>query len=271
MEHLLFGLLGLAVGLSQQTLGVGGGFLLVPALPFLLGQSTENGQLAVVASSLLLSLSVALLNLYKSRSDFSHESLGLGLRLGVFSGAASYWTADHADVLSDQLLSGLFISVVGGLGLISVWPNRSPTNSGHKSESDRRPFNARMSVFTALRDALFSVVSGALSALSGISGGIFFTPYVSRFSRLKDTQVIPVSILALTLTLLGSVLRYSSSELSLPYADLPVFFLGAITGAELGKRFSKVVPRDLRTRALGVILILISSYTAWREFGSKLN
>ncbi len=249
-------LLGLGTGLLQTVIGIGGGVFLVPVLPLVFSFYQSVSPRVVIGAALVLTAPVAIWNSlrYVRRGQMKWQrslTLGLGAMIGAWFGGAL--TAQ----VSGLSLVRFFGAVVGVMGLQMF------LHSPEKKISIKAPW-----------DAFVGAAAGLISSMTGVSGGVLFTPYLSRLRELAPHQVVPTSVGAFALSLTSGAARYSLESAGvlgnasgapgwLHFEVIPLFMLGAIAGSKIGTAQHHKVPAKPRAIVLGAILILLSVKTLW--------
>lgn len=104
---------------------------------------------------------------------------------------------------------------------------------------------------------LLGLLTGSLSGLLGIGGGIILVPALAHFFKLPITQAVGTSLLIIIpAAVAGSVTHYTEGNLQIKIA---VFVMvGAALGGYLGATFVRHVPELLLKRAFALLLLYIA-------------
>lgn len=166
--------MGGVVSLLSVFLGFGGGTILVPLLPILLGLSVKE---AIATSSF-----VVLMNAFLNTASFARQGL-IDWRLIKFfalpsiAGAivASYWMISSSEQMTAILVAFIFVFLVV---VTYLGPEKSPR------------FLRRGTVQTLL----FSGLSvGAVAGVSGLGGGAFIVPLIIAGAWTVGAKISPTS------------------------------------------------------------------------------
>ena len=114
----------------------------------------------------------------------------------------------------------------------------------------------------AILAILIGVVTGIVSGLTGLGGGILIVPalvYVFRMSQ-HDAQGTSLATLLLPIGFFGFWEYYRAGRVDLRIATW--LAIGFMLGAWAGGRFAQVIPDLVLRRAFAVILLIIA-ITMW--------
>jgi uncharacterized membrane protein YfcA len=245
--------IGLVAGYLAGFLGIGGGFVVVPALTFLFLRDTATAPLAIhmaVATSLgtmlLTSLSSIIAHHRKGAIRWTLvRSIGGGLAAGALLGAV---IADH---LQGEMLVRVFgvFAVMAGLQL----------TLGRRPQGEK-PLPGQPGV------SFVGVVFGAISSLIGIGGGALTGPW-QLWHGIRAQNAVATSAacgypIALAGTLAFVVLGLGNEvpDGALGYVHLPAFVgiaIASALAAPLGAAtVHRLQPATVR-RIFGIFLILV--------------
>jgi len=252
-----FALIGVVAGYLAGFLGVGGGFILVPAMTFLFLREPElSGVAAGLAVHTAIATSLATMLVTSLSSIAAHHRKGAvqwplvrsmvpGLVAGAVLGAAL------ASQLSGEVLVKVFgvFALLAGLQLLLA---RQPT--GHRPMSSRTVISA------------VSVGIGAISSLVGIGGGSLTVPWL-LWQRVRAQIAVgtsaacgfPIAVAgAFAYVFLGRMGDQTTSVTG--YVHLPAFLGIAVTSAlaaPLGVASVHRLKPALVRRVFGGFLLLI--------------
>ncbi len=261
-DIIIFILIGLSAGFLAGLLGIGGGFILVPALLFFLPETgISNHYLTHVA----VATSLATVVVTSLVSSFSHHRLDQvnwslvrllspGILLGAFIAG---WLADK---LSSEWLVVLFSMVALAMGLRLLL------------SKELRP--SRLVIGWLPLQGITSLI-GTLSALVGIGGGSFIVPLChfkgERIAKCVGTAAacgFPIA-LAGSLSFIGAGWNESLSKYNLGYIYLPAF-LGIIIAssltAPLGAYCAKRLPAAQLKQFFALFLMIMGFYILLKIF-----
>jgi len=250
-----FAIIGIIAGYLAGFLGIGGGFVVVPALTLLFLRDTETAPLAIhmaVATSLATMLVTSLSSIlaHQRRGAIRWplvRSLAGGLIVGAVLGALI------ADALAEEALTRVFglFAVLAGLQLIVA---RNPEGE--------RPLPGQPGISGV------GVVIGTISSLIGIGGGALTGPWQLWHGIRAQNAVAtsaacgyPIAI-AGTLSFIALGWQDGLTGHLLGYVHLPAFAGIALTSAlaaPFGAATVHRLPPRLVRRLFGVFLILVGA------------
>ncbi len=259
LDAFLLLILGLGVGLPASMLGLGGGFLLVPALILLFHLPTQN----VIAISLVAmfgtSLSATLAYLRQRRIDYKLSILYDVLDIpGVIVGA--YLTT----IIPSNILSGicgLFIASISILllkfgGASSLAVRKAKANRGWRRklvDSSNRKFE--YAIISPALALVSSFLSGLVAGLAGLGGGIVDTSTMILLG-VPPHIAAASSELAMTFTNGIGVLAHGILQNILPEYAVPLT-IGTVIGAQMGSSVAKHVEEKYLRRILAAIALIL--------------
>ncbi len=252
----IFGL-GCVVGLVSTFLGIGGGLLIVPLLPWVMGLSHHQS----IATSLFTIFFVASINTF-----MFHRQKRVVWRVARIVGPVtvtfsflSGWIAVH---MSESFLK-FFLLGVFGLVLIQSSEIFAFTRSA-----------AVINFFTS-KKALWSLgtVAGITSGLGGIGSGLILAPFLLAARIVRSDEVTPTSnaIMALT-TFAGTVsFMWTSFDLSgntdifgfVKWEYALIISNGAILTSFIGKAYQHRMSDTLRKNLLMALLFSLICRVVW--------
>ena len=241
--------LGAGVGLLQTMVGLGGGVLLVPMLPLIVGMNSR----AAVATSLMAMGPIALSNAIRLTRRGEIE-WNRAVPLGLAAAASAWWAARATGLVDQKTLVIAYSLVVGAMA----------------AQALGRPAHERYRLPQWL-DLPVGLFVGMVSGFTGVSGGVVNTPYLSRVSSIPAKKVIPTSLGAFTLIsasgatsfLLeasGGVRELIAGKLSgqaeLVRIELIIpIVIGAFVSSTFGIRLQPKLSPRIRLAGLGVLLL----------------
>jgi len=248
-----FALIGVVAGYLAGFLGIGGGFVVVPALTYLFLQDPETAPWAIhmaVATSLgtmlVTSLSSIIAHQRKKAIRWSLvRSLAAGLMIGAVGGAA---IADRLQGASLIRVFGLFAILAGVQLLLGRQPEGERPLPGQPGAS------------------LAGVIIGSISSLVGIGGGALTGPWQLWHGIRAQNAVATSAACGYPIALAGTLafvvfgLRNHLPSGAMGYLHLPAFFGIALTSAlaaPLGVATVHRLPPKLVKRVFGVFLVLV--------------
>ena len=274
-------LVGVVVGAISGIFGVGGGFLIVPALNVLLG---IPAQLAVGAGCCQI-LGPATTSLLARRIQLQELRLPLiasgGLLLGAFAGGQLLHRAQQSQLvdlpsgkvpLVDIVVLVVYLVLLLSLSVFSFWALDRMGRHGQSlprllqviaipprvsfPEYELGPLSIPLLVWSAM-------ALGFLAGLIGISGGLILVPGMVYVLGMPTQRAIRISLIIVWIVALESTVVHAWNgyiELKLVMALLLGGTLGARFGSELGLHLRG---RQLR-RAFGWLLVMTAVLVAVR-------
>jgi uncharacterized membrane protein YfcA len=248
-----FALTGLVAGYLAGFLGIGGGFVVVPALTYLFMQDQATAPWAIhmaVATSLGTMLVTSLSSIIAHQRKGAIRwplvrSLAAGLVVGAVLGAAI------ADKLQGEALIRVFglFAILAGLQLILA-----------RQAEGERPLPGQPGASVA------GVIIGAISSLIGIGGGALTGPWQLWHGVRAQNAVATSAACGYPIAVAGTfafVVLGLGSDLpdgALGYIHLPAFLGIALTSAlaaPLGVATVHRLPPKLVKKVFGVFLLLV--------------
>ena len=248
-----FALIGALAGYLAGFLGIGGGFVVVPALTFLFLQDTSTAHWAIhmaIATSLgtmlVTSLSSIIAHQRKGAIRWPLvKSLAVGLMIGAVLGAVI------VDYLPGEQLMRVFgvFAILAGLQLVL----------GRQPEGEK-PLPGQPAV------SLVGLVIGALSSIAGIGGGALTGPWQMWHGIRAQNAVATSAACGYPIAVAGSFslvwlgMGGDLPEGALGYVHLPALAGIAVTSAiaaPLGAATVHRLPPKLVRRIFGGFLILV--------------
>ncbi len=249
-------IVGTIIGLTSSFLAVGGGIFIVPALVTVLGIERHQAIATSLVVIFFLSLTNAIRFQLKGRIDFR-----FGLLLGVSAATGAFVAGLFGLKFSGDTLGFLYAGI---LSVVAVQAFR-----GERS---------RLSQFLTKRPQLkkygvpvIGAAAGVASALTGISGGIVMTPYVTASNWVEQPKVVPSVTLAMTCSSLAGASAYmiSSSGISFVLFDIALLiFAAAAVSSTLGQKYQHQLSPRTRGWLLGTILLALIAQTLYQIFST---
>jgi uncharacterized protein len=262
---------GFAAGLLGAMLGVGGGFMIVPALT-MLGLPI---QFAIGSSLISIVTNAATSTSVHIRNNLTNLKLGLLLSTTLVPGAVA--GAFIASTLSAPVLTMLF-SLLLLFVACYMFPRKRRRLTGKELEARMRVNEkshashawldgsyfdpaineeVRYQVHRPVTGLVTSFFGGILSSMFGIGGGITNVPVLNRLMKVPVKATVATSgFLLLTTTMTGSLI-YIYNGFLLPYVAGPLC-LSVFIGARLGS----VITQRVHTRILVIIFTVFLALMA---------
>ncbi|MEE4243790.1 MAG: sulfite exporter TauE/SafE family protein [Kangiellaceae bacterium] len=258
---LLFLAVGALAGLLAGLLGIGGGFVIVPALMIVLptkGFSPEHFMHVALGTSL------ATITVTSLSSMWSHHKRGgvdwryfVTLAPGVLIGALL------SGVIADAIPAKPLAILFGSLALLMmVQLFRSNPNQGAANE------------MKTWQVVITSGGIGCLSGLTGIGGGSIVAPYLHFLGERIERCVGTASATGLPIALAGSIsywlmgLDESLPEGAIGYIYLPAFLgiiVTSILTAPIGAWLAHKLPQRVLVNVYAIFLLLTGVYVIGKQ------
>ena len=249
--------IGVCAGFSGSLVGLGGGFIVVPALAFLFPEMTP-AQLAGTSMTVLLfnSISSAYAYMKQKRIDY-----GAALRFAAFSVPGAVVGALLAEHIGGRLFFvsfGVFLMAVAALLLFKPdkpvrWPFK-PTTRRDLLDADGQRFTYAYHMPTG---AAISLLVGVAASLFGVGGGSLMMPTMTLLLAFPAHIAVATSMLQI---LLSAIVSTTTHALLANVEWLMVLFLapGAMLGGQLGARVAKRTRSKMLLRVLSVLLFVVA-------------
>jgi len=230
--------IGLGAGFAGGLLGVGGGFIITPALILLLNMKPHIAVATSLFAVTMTSLSSTLYYAEKGLVDFH-----LGMMLESASMLGAILGAHLALALPGNVIEIAFGLVLGYASLKMAF---SKGVHGDGREGEYRHVWAGIAA---------SFAAGILSGLLGIGGGTVKGPIMMLVMGVPVHTAVPTSSFMIGLTAAAGTIVYISAGLVEP-VTAALTAVGVFLGAQAGSRVAvRTKPRMLR-RIFGVVLLL---------------
>ncbi len=245
--------IGLVVGFAGGTLGVGGGFLLVPILFSWLSWP----MIAAVATSHFCGLAVSA----SATGNYSGAGLidwrlGIIMEVAAVAGAAvSAWSARWVPV----------DAVAVAFAAVALWSSyRMWRPSKAVDHQDGPPAELSRRQYAVGLPSMFIV--GAISGILGLGGGVFIVPILTELMHLPIRRAVGTSVfmVGMNAAAAGSV-YFLHRDVPLEAASLLAggVFLGAMIGSGIQHRLPSLILR----RAFALILVALTARVVIRALG----
>ncbi len=268
-------------GILSATVGVGGGFLMVPFMIIYLSLRTQSavGTSAFVIVFSALSASIAYFR--QKRIDYK-----TGVSAAIFSIPAAFLGATTANLLASSLLAILFVIALLVVGTrMILFPRERGKDVGQRDEKKlievvgeqnahlpskssylswkRKIVDAADHKFVYETNILPALplffLAGFLSGLFGIGGGIVIVPALEIIANLPMHLAVATSMFTMIFTSISSAAtHYLNGNVVLDYAVFLI--LGIVIGAQFGALVAKRLKSSALERLFGVTMLSIAVY-----------
>ncbi len=264
--------LGLGVGTIAGMFGVGGGFVLVPALHVLLSISIPQAIGAALCQTIATSSGALLRYREMGHAEVRFDVMALGGSLiGVDAGTrllallakqsaiavGGYWVSPVQLVVT--VIYALLFVVIAALLIFRSVPSHAGASKGILARIRWRPTADYPTA--GLRNAsgpivgLVGLVNGMLAGLIGIGGGIFLVPILLYGFGFDMRKAAGTGILiVLAVSVLGTIQHARLGNVHLGLA-VPLM-LGSAIAAQFGATLTRSLGPVVLRRALAVVLLV---------------
>jgi len=265
------------VGFLSGLIGVGGGFIMTPALIFLgvpapVAVATGASQIAATSFSGIMTQT-------RRRSVDWHMGLLLSFG-GILGSVCGVWLFERLLHLGqlDLIVSLLYLVLLAGVGLLMVresyhiWRGRqakgvSILRRPIKTIAHNLPFRMRFPrsglYISVLPPLGIGFVIGALSAIMGIGGGFILIPAMIYLLRMPTNVVIGTSLFQVLITTSLIVVLQSAATKTVDLVLAALLMLGGVIGAQLGARLGAGLKSEHLRAILGALLLAASAKFLW--------
>ncbi|SEC82981.1 sulfite exporter TauE/SafE family protein [Paenibacillus sp. GP183] len=250
-------LVGLLAGISGSIVGLGGGFIVVPALTFLF-PGMLPAHIAGTSMAMLLFNSISSTYVYAKQKRIDYSAAIWFAVVSVPGAVLGAFMAQHITGKAFFISFGLFLIFVS---LLLLFKPKQPLRLPFKPTVHRSFVDAAGQRFEFAYNRptgmAISFLVGYLSSLFGVGGGSLMVPTMTLLLLFPPHIAVATSMLQIFLSAIVS----TSTHAYLNNIDwLKVLFLspGAIIGGQIGARLAKRLPAGLILKLLAVMLILVA-------------
>jgi uncharacterized membrane protein YfcA len=261
-----------AVGFVSGLVGVGGGFIMTPALIFMgvpapVAVATGASQIAATSFSGIMT---------QTRRKAVDWRMGLLLSIGGVAGSVG-GVALFERLLRlgqlDLIISLLYLVLLSGVGFLMVresyrfWRGRpakgvSILRRPLKTVAHNLPFRLRFPrsglYISVLPPIALGFAIGALSAIMGIGGGFILIPAMIYLLRMPTNVVIGTSLFQVLIITSLIVVLQSAATQTVDLVLALLLMLGGVVGAQLGARLGAGMKAEYIRGILGALLVAAS-------------
>lgn len=236
----LWAIVGTASGIVFGIAGTGGGVIAIPLLMAFGGYSIKE---ASAYSLLSLSVGAGISWFFQRKSTVYSVSAILVLCAGVFA----FLSAPVKEISPQWVITAL-LNITCLFSLYSLWILRKVDDQG-----ERRPLSFRLKTAS-----VGGMITGFLSTMTGLGGGVVIIPFLTSITRLAFTQAMACSLLTIALT--APLSAWRQGNLDLTTGTWTSLILSLLITSYMVKKLSSPIPplRMLLIRKLtltGVIAI----------------
>jgi uncharacterized membrane protein YfcA len=266
-----------AVGFVSGLIGVGGGFIMTPALIFLgvpspVAVATGASQIAATSFSGIMT---------QTRRKSVDWRMGLLLSMGGILGSVSgVWLFERLLRIGqlDLIVSLLYLLLLASVGVLMlresyhVWRGRtvkgvSILRRRARSVGHTLPFRLRFPrsglYISVIPPLTLGFGIGALAAIMGIGGGFVLIPAMIYLLRMPTNVVIGTSLFQVLIiaSLIVALQSVATQTVDLVLAAL--LMLGGVIGAQMGARLGAGLKSEHLRGLLGALLLVAAAKFLW--------
>lgn len=276
VNGLLIVLISGLIGFFSGMVGVGGGFIMTPALIFMgvpppVAVATQASQ--ITASS----LSGVIAHARRRGLDLR---MGLLLTIGGVAGSTfGVWAFAWMKALGqiDLVITIFYVFFLGAIGALMLWESvvalrrrakgiPPPRRRRKRGLAHRLPFKLRFPqsglYISALPPLVIGALTGVLAAIMGVGGGFIIVPAMLYLLRMPTNVVVGTSLFSIVIVAALVTLLQSAQTKTVDLVLASLLILGGVVGAQLGARFGQ----RLKAEELRVILAVVVLGTGLRLF-----
>lgn len=239
--------IGAAVGLLSAVLGLGGGVVMVPLLPLLVGlEQRETMVISLATVTLIATLNTVV---------FNNKGL-IRWRLALVMGGVSAITA-YISALLSFLIPDFALEIILAV-LLAVFALKTALDKQLKKFTAEHQYKKE----TATKGYVFwGSIAGCVSGFTGLGSGILVAPILLGFPWIKNKRMAPTTNAVMMITTPAALIALLSGE-AIGVEEVPwwiivsILFISASIFATIGHRWQHSL-KDTQRRY--VLMILLSS------------
>lgn len=250
-------LVGLIAGILGTLFGLGGGIIIIPCLTIFYGfGATEAAAVSLIGIVAISSGGTA----FYLKNGIANVRLGLLLEVGTTMGAAA--GALIAAYIDDIYLMLLFATVMlfsavrmfsSSKGVDGRNPNGKHSYHDFKEEAD-----IRYDIENSKGGFVACIAAGAVSSMTGVGGGVIKMPVMNLAMKVPIKAAAGTSSYMIGITAFaGSVVYFLAG--SVPYVTAAFVVLGAVIGAFVGTRISKLMDFASMKKYFSLLLLFVAA------------
>jgi len=258
IELLMLLLIGLLAGMSGSLVGLGGGFIVVPALAFLFPDMLP-AHLAGTSMAMLLVNSISSTYVYAKQQRIEYQA-ALWFAAASIPGSVigAFWVESMTGK-AFYIGFGAFLIFVSlllifkpkqSIGALHFRPTVSRTLVDASGESF--PLAYHLPVGVAI-----SFFVGFLSSLFGVGGGSLMVPTMTLLLLFPPHIAVATSMFQISLSAVVSTTTHAFL-LNIDWMKVLMLAPGAFVGGQIGARLAKRIPAGVLVKVLAVMLMLVA-------------
>ena len=266
-QAIIFALLGAGISIYAISVGAGGGFLFTPLL--LLWYEDADPAAITMAALSVVALNSAAAAALAARARLLDYPVILVLLAAALPG--SLIGALGTSVLPRSAFAAIFAALLIAVGVHLIWrpvhhfggplrhgwPRRFRDGEGNRF-AYRLPLRRSLMATTA---------TAAVASLTGIGGGLLYTPMAMSVMRMPRALAAPTAYAVIAgMALTAVTVQAAFGSAAQPMWAVPPLAAGALVGGSVGWRFQRRSRQSTLTRLLAVGLIAIGVRSALLAF-----
>ncbi|GGF98204.1 UPF0721 transmembrane protein [Paenibacillus albidus] len=257
LTYLLLFAIGLIAGISGSLVGLGGGFIVVPALAFLF-PDMQPSHLAGTSMAMLLCNSISSTYVYAKQKRIDYQAAIWFAAASIPGSVVGALFAEHIEGRMFFVSFGIFLILIALLLLFKpnkpiAWPFK-PSVKRSFTDNSGEHFEYAYHMPTGI---IISFLVGFIASLFGVGGGSLMVPTMTLLLGFAPHIAVATSMLQI---FLSAIVSTSTHAYLLNINWLMVLCLapGAVIGGQIGARLAKRLPANLLLKLLVAFLILVS-------------
>lgn len=256
LDQLVVVAISLAAGTIGATLGLGGGFIIVPMLVFIFGLSAQVSAGTSLVALVFTALSGTLGYTRQRRIDYK-----LGFSLAVASAPGAIVGSIASTYLTSKIVTGLFgcfmifVSIYIAIGT-PVTSSHSIATGRYRRLVDRdgKEFEFRVQHLALAYPLVF--FAGVLAGFFGVGGGALQVPVMILLLGIPVEIATATSALMIVVSSLTGAITHMQLG-NVAYEFTPFIIVSVVLGAQIGVQVQRRTgPRALR-RLFALFLVII--------------
>ena len=262
-----------AIGFVSGLVGVGGGFIMTPALIFLgvpapVAVATGASQIAATSFSGIMT---------QTRRKNVDWRMGLLLSIGGIAGSGSgVWLFEQLLRLGqlDLIISLLYLLLLSSVGILMLsesyasWRGRAtrgvsilrrPARTVAHTLPFRVAFPRSGLYISVIPPLVLGFAIGGLAAIMGIGGGFILIPAMIYLLRMPTHVVVGTSLFQVLIVSSLVVILQSAATQTVDLVLAGLLMLGGVVGAQFGARVGAGLKNEHLRGLLGLLLIVASA------------
>ena len=274
VNALLIVLISGAIGFFSGMVGVGGGFIMTPALIFM---GVPPGVAVATQASQITASSLSGVMAHARRRGLDLR-MGLLLTIGGVAGSTVgvgvfAWMKKLGQL--DLLISLFYVIFLGAIGALMLWESVNalrrrarggpPTRRRRKRGlAHRLPVRMRFPqsglYISVLPPLAIGMTTGLLAAIMGVGGGFIIVPAMIYLLRMPSNVVVGTSLFSIVIVAALITVLQSAQTRTVDLVLAALLIGGGVIGAQLGAR----VGQRLKAEELRIILSVVVLATGLR-------